>query len=622
MRPSPPSSRFSRFAIAALVAAVSLVAAPRSFAQLLPAGAYTVTASAGTFTELTAISGYVRDIQQDDNDSRTFPIGFPFQFEGQTYTDFVVSSEGYLAFNGNAGNVANNDLAANGIPRPILAVFWDNLGGSYYTSRAAYAIDGTAPNRVLTMEWRNWRWPYNSFGPGVPSPPGNNISFQVKLYETTGVIQYIYRQEANAPNPTTDLSATIGLGGYSSFLSLSDASAAPAASNTVSTNTINQRPATGQVYTFTPPAPCPNPTGLTAVGTGTSTATVSFVPSAGNASYTVTYGKQQVGAPSIPPLIVSGSPVLLTGLDPNSTYYVSVASTCTNGASSPGIIPQIYFFTQPPLNSLSTWTGATSTAWNEPTNWSSGLVPVATTDVTIPAVANQPVVTGAQACGGIRLRPAATLTLAPAPTGPATRLSASGNVSWPPTSTLAMGANTTLAVGGNWTNNGGTFTLAPTSTVVFAGGSAPHEMNGPEPTPFQNLTVGEQASAEELNIAAPVSVQRLLTTGENSFTQVTTAGSLRLLDNAGHGPGGARGRFLRSRPGDGGKGAARGHGPALLFAARALRHAGGPCRAGLCAGGECGLQHQPRARHRHALPQRVYLRPVPHQHQCGGAGRL
>ena len=79
------------------------------------------------------------------------------------------------------------------------------------------------------------------------------ISFQVKLYETTNIIEYIYRQEAAPYNPGYN-GASIGLMGTTStnFISLSDSSASPTVSTTTSTNNIEVKPATGQIYRFTP----------------------------------------------------------------------------------------------------------------------------------------------------------------------------------------------------------------------------------------------------------------------------------------------------------------------------------------------------------------------------------
>ncbi|PJJ47756.1 fibronectin type III domain-containing protein [Hymenobacter chitinivorans] len=505
---------------------LSLLTTAASWAQVqtFPLRAYSFAASQGTYTPVPFVyeTVQVKDITQDDNESRPFDIGFPFVFEGATYTRFVMDSNGWLSLTVGSATSSNNgfDLQGTRAYAPLFAPLWDDLHGR--VGQAFFLTEGTAPNRVLTAEWRNWSWPRSA---GDAQYPYSTISFQVKLYETTGVIQYCYRQEAGIPQ-TSELSATIGIrGNYLSFLSLSDASAAPTVSSTVSTNTINQRPATGQVYTFTPPTACPNPTSVTATATSQTTATVSFVPGANSpVSYKVQYfatSGNQSGT-------VTGttSPVELTGLLPATTYQIMVFSTCSNGASSPGTQPAVYVTTLAPPNTNSSWTGAVSRAWDEPGNWSANLVPAATTNVLINATANQPIVTGRQVSGVVRLRPDATLTLTAN-----SQLSASGYVSLPPGSSLVQAAGSTLAIGGYWNNNGATLTLDPTSTVSFWG-STPHDVGGGEPTTFQNLVVGDATPQDELNLTNAISVQHLLKTVQNSIVQVQTDGSLRLLDGA------------------------------------------------------------------------------------------
>lgn len=66
------------------------------------------------------------------------------------------------------------------------------LSGQKYVN---YVLTGSAPNRVLTIEWDRHRWNYVS--------SNNVISFQVKLYETTNIIEFHYNQGANAVNSST-----------------------------------------------------------------------------------------------------------------------------------------------------------------------------------------------------------------------------------------------------------------------------------------------------------------------------------------------------------------------------------------------------------------------------------
>jgi hypothetical protein len=84
------------------------------------------------------------------------------------------------------------------------------------------------------------------------------ISFEVKLYETTNIVEFVYRQDPNTGNlggPTTG--ASIGLNsiatGNGNFLSLQSAGTNPLISSTIENDTIRQKPATGQIYRFTPP---------------------------------------------------------------------------------------------------------------------------------------------------------------------------------------------------------------------------------------------------------------------------------------------------------------------------------------------------------------------------------
>ncbi|MEI7501793.1 MAG: T9SS type A sorting domain-containing protein [Paludibacter sp.] len=86
------------------------------------------------------------------------------------------------------------------------------------------------------------------------------------------------------------------------------------------------------------------------------------------------------------------------------------------------------------------WIGNISTDWNTATNWCDGVVPIASTNVSIPAGGNQPVIGATAVCNNLTIATSTSLTI--------------------------TGSNT-LTISGNFTNNG-TFT-PNTSTVIYNG---------------------------------------------------------------------------------------------------------------------------------------------------------
>ncbi len=99
---------------------------------------------------------------------------------------------------------------------------------------------------------------------------------------------------------------------------------------------------------------------------------------------------------------VNYSPATLT----QTTWYkrVVTSGTCAKDTTSA---------VQITVNAAGTWTGATSSAWNNTANWSCPLVPTSATNVIIPStdVTNMPVVTDAQQVANLTIQSGATLTL-------------------------------------------------------------------------------------------------------------------------------------------------------------------------------------------------------------------
>ncbi len=283
------------------------------------AGAYSFSASSATFTPITGGTD-VNSIEADVAISPVIPIGFTFEFDGIQYTDVRAGSDGFLSFNTSAGSGSTNDLD-NGAAsrRPLVAPLWDDHAGSVSasSSKASYVVTGTAPNRVFTFEWLNWEWRYNA--------TDSVVSFQVKLYETTNEVQFAYRWEdyASINSP----SASIGLSGVSSFLSVDGiGTGIPVASNTTEASSIDTV-VTDQVFTFAPPA-CVAPTFNAATNVSVSSATINFTGGAGNyeINWDVTGFTQ--GAPSSNTANSATNSYTATGLSAATSYDFYVRRDC------------------------------------------------------------------------------------------------------------------------------------------------------------------------------------------------------------------------------------------------------------------------------------------------------
>ena len=301
------------------------------------AGTYSFAASSGTFTPIVGDSN-LSSVEADSYISSAQSIGFNFDFEGITYTQFKMSSNGFISFNmtGTNNQTSNNLDNVTAASRPLLAPLWDDhdgRSGSAAPSKAGYVVTGTAPNRVLTVEWLNWEWNYAS--------SDAVISFQVKLYETTNVIEFVYRQDADAVNSAT---ASIGITGVSSFLSLSSSGAAPTVSNSVEVANINTKPATGQIYTFTPPT-CPSLSAITSTVLSSDSAELTWTYGGTPLGYGYEYGVSGFTLGSGTQGATSATADTLTGLAESTTYDVYFRVLCAVGDTS--VVSGPFSFTTP-----------------------------------------------------------------------------------------------------------------------------------------------------------------------------------------------------------------------------------------------------------------------------------
>ncbi|MES2765771.1 MAG: T9SS type A sorting domain-containing protein [Bacteroidota bacterium] len=295
---------------------------------------YTFAPSSGTYSALSG-STAVDAIEADVAISGAIPIGFTFYYMGMPYTNVYAGSDGYLSFNSSATATGSNNLTTSAAAlRPLVAPLWDDLSGAT-TGAASYITTGTSPNRVFTFEWLNWKW---NFGAS-----GAVLSFQAKLYESNGRVEFVYLQNSTAINgtPTASIGITATATGSGNFLSLNNSTSTATASSTTATTNIATKPADGQTFTFTPnqsttPAV---PKDLTFTTIGATGFTLNFKDSSTTETYFIvsrsTDGTtfSQISTIASTTTATQGTTYNLaqTGLAESTTYYYRI--TANNEAS-------------------------------------------------------------------------------------------------------------------------------------------------------------------------------------------------------------------------------------------------------------------------------------------------
>jgi hypothetical protein len=213
------------------------------------------TQPAGTYTTITGGAGTVAitTIGVDDNSYGALPIGFTFNFDDVDYTQFGLNANGWISM---GSGVPSNSYTpiSTGITRNIISAMAADLLGQA-TGRIEYQTSGTAPNRVLTIQWSTWAF-YNG---GVVD--GSTLNFQIKLFETSNNIQLIYGTNTqSAINHTVQ----VGLGGaattdFNNRTTTTNWSATTAGTlnSDACTMTTTIVPALNLTFQWAPPAPSP-----------------------------------------------------------------------------------------------------------------------------------------------------------------------------------------------------------------------------------------------------------------------------------------------------------------------------------------------------------------------------
>src|SRR5688572_13363296 len=177
--------------------------------------------AAGTYTDLGTTGTAITVANNDDANSAVTPIGFTFNFNGTNFTDFSLNTNGFIKLGttpiSSTANQTNIYAAAFpdiNIIAPLAGT--DLQGAANQTTNPTefrVATTGTAPNRVTTIQFENLS--DKPTGTGTTATPTQfaTLNFQVKLFEGTNNIEFVYGPWTASANAAAAQIFTIGLKG-------------------------------------------------------------------------------------------------------------------------------------------------------------------------------------------------------------------------------------------------------------------------------------------------------------------------------------------------------------------------------------------------------------------------
>jgi hypothetical protein len=176
----------------------------------------------GTYTDLgsngTAITiNFSGAAMTFDNDNSVVQnIGFNFEFNSTIFTQFVLNTNGFIKL----GNAAPSSTTIfydatsstyggciNAMDSNLIYPFNHDLQGAISPEYRVYT-NGSSPNRICTIQYKNVKDKMNTGGSDLQYA---NMNFQIKLYEGTNNVEFVYSSFTATANPSVFKTAAVGL---------------------------------------------------------------------------------------------------------------------------------------------------------------------------------------------------------------------------------------------------------------------------------------------------------------------------------------------------------------------------------------------------------------------------
>ena len=279
----------------------------------------------------------------DDTRSSLTTIGFEFWFMGSVYTNFSCTENGIVQLGGNTVGASTYLISAN-TTLALLAPFANDMrvGSDGVVQSKTF---GTAPNRVTVIEYKN-----NMIRYAVSAAAGTG-TWQVRLYESTGVVEYVYGSMGT--NSSAQTAVNVGFGTNTTagtFVSV-DASHVANTSGTFATFTPTANSTVAHLhstadgsrrwYRFSPTAPA-SPSGLTFTSVSATGMTVNWTDNSANELGFVLYRSSDgINFSYAAQTAANATSYTQAGLLPTTTYSWRVHSLSEGALSSPATGSQL-----------------------------------------------------------------------------------------------------------------------------------------------------------------------------------------------------------------------------------------------------------------------------------------
>ncbi|HEV7508554.1 MAG TPA: fibronectin type III domain-containing protein, partial [Thermoanaerobaculia bacterium] len=425
-----------------LVVAVALMAAllavPKANAQANAANYTFSTTVTGSLTDMSTGTTTLVAADQDDTASPVTLLGIDFYFMGVRQDRFSVNSNGTLRFGPTQVSTTLYDpLAQAG--QSLVDAYGADQRTHAGNGKVHFKVLGSAPNRVVVIEWLNMQADFNAGGTA-------DLTYQMRLSETTGTIEFVYGSmsmsaagaiDANSLSPQFGFSSNSTVGTVGSITAAQSGTPAPTFSGASATPVNNTyvagtipvltSAADGSRRTFLLSPPVVNPPGapLTFTSVTATGMTLNWTDSSNETGYAVYISTDGTNFSFLNTAAQNATSFVASGLLGGTTYFWRVYAV--NEGNTAFIASSQATATPTPNTSLGTG------LWSAPGTWSTGIVPTANDAVTIAAGTTVTIDTAAVAYS----------------------VSVAGTLQWEQTTarTLTVGTDATVQSGGTFQSN-------------------------------------------------------------------------------------------------------------------------------------------------------------------------